>query len=567
MKPRSVSLSFFLLGFYLPEISETRRGVKPQQAYTDNLRLVDGSLKCSGKLQVKSGSTWYPLCHDFFSRESGMVACRELGCGFYHDFVGTEEIRDDFFFSSVLKCNGSEEHLLDCPAEPLKESEKEQLYCYNTELTCGTHPTSPGITLHNPQEFLVSKVQVLKGQRFAISCSKYTSYKILSFRLRTGVYGANPATYIQPAVEREALFLFPPAGDNDGGRYECDYNTDFKPDIFSKAEKLNIEVKDPVDVRLSGTVTRCSGRLELLHDGEWRPLSSRHSWSLKEAEVVCRQLNCGSAASTWRVDGSAQPTWHLYSDCHGSERVLMDCGTVRGRRSLSSFTEVVCSDILTQPSITLVRDDPEMSHVVFNHYSFHFTCSIEPQYPGGHFSLAFTGPNRTFALTQPAVNHSATFLFQAADKSLQGNYSCVYHVSVENKTFSSESQSFSLVVEDNEFVMLDDGVEWNEYNYDRVACSGKLMVRDYDSSFFPLSADSAVWDLKHAAVVCRQLGCGSAVSTSIIQHPNNITVFRFFSDCDGSESALLECGDVKRWFSSSTVQVTCSGRKKKADQN
>ncbi|KAF3857648.1 hypothetical protein F7725_010849 [Dissostichus mawsoni] len=48
--------------------------------------------------------------------------------------------------------------------------------------------------------------------------------------------------------------------------------------------------------------------------------------------------------------------------------------------------------------------------------------------------------------TQPAVNHSAHFLFPAAEPAHQGNYSCVYHLLVRSHSFSSESRLLSVTV-------------------------------------------------------------------------------------------------------------------------
>ncbi|KAG7459643.1 hypothetical protein MATL_G00212900 [Megalops atlanticus] len=77
--------------------------------------------------------------------------------------------------------------------------------------------------------------------------------------------------------------------------------------------------------------------------------------------------------------------------------------------------------------------------------SFTITCSTPPQYPGGFFNLTFTGSNRTE--TQVAVNHSASFLFPAADYSHQGNYSCVYETTVSTRNFSSpQSELLPLMV-------------------------------------------------------------------------------------------------------------------------
>ncbi|KAI4788663.1 hypothetical protein KUCAC02_035713 [Chaenocephalus aceratus] len=79
---------------------------------------------------------------------------------------------------------------------------------------------------------------------------------------------------------------------------------------------------------------------------------------------------------------------------------------------------------------------------VFRGSTFTISCSIQPQYPGGSFLLS----SSTHNYTQPAVNHSAHFLFPAAEPAHQGNYSCVYHVSAFPQDSSSESRLLSVIV-------------------------------------------------------------------------------------------------------------------------
>ena len=111
---------------------------------------------------------------------------------------------------------------------------------------------------------------------------------------------------------------------------------------------------EPNDVRLVGGASRCAGKVELLHQGEWRRLVrySSYGWTLKTAAIVCRELDCGSAVSTrWVTDGEKRPVWWFKSNCTGSESTLRECGSVDGNRNSYTVQELICSgNILSIPS-------------------------------------------------------------------------------------------------------------------------------------------------------------------------------------------------------------------------
>ena len=78
-----------------------------------------------------------------------------------------------------------------------------------------------------------------------------------------------------------------------------------------------------------GGASQCTGRLEMKHQGEWRPVDAYTSkWNQSSSAVVCRQLDCGSAVSVKTSLGfKEQPVWMITSPCVGSESSLRECGT------------------------------------------------------------------------------------------------------------------------------------------------------------------------------------------------------------------------------------------------
>nr|XP_055049755.1 uncharacterized protein LOC129435874 [Misgurnus anguillicaudatus] len=99
---------------------------------------------------------------------------------------------------------------------------------------------------------------------------------------------------------------------------------------------------------------------------------------------------------------------------------------------------------LQKPNISLsgLFDFGHQGSVITRGHSFTITCSSESQYSGGFFSL-FSGSN--IISSEPAVNHSAVFIFPEADYSHEGNYSCVYEVIVSSRKFDSDVSDLLLI--------------------------------------------------------------------------------------------------------------------------
>lgn len=92
----------------------------------------------------------------------------------------------------------------------------------------------------------------------------------------------------------------------------------------------------------------CSGRVELKYLKDWGTVCAA-SWNMRAANVLCGQLNCGSAVavleSDWFGTGNGQ-IWADMFDCQGEETHLSQCPILSWSRAACSHKQdagVICN--------------------------------------------------------------------------------------------------------------------------------------------------------------------------------------------------------------------------------
>ncbi|KAI9534222.1 hypothetical protein NQZ68_014518, partial [Dissostichus eleginoides] len=401
------------------------------------VKLVGGESRCAGDLEVEHQGEWRPVdSYSPWTLKTAGVACRELDCGSAVSVGEREESSERPVWRIRPDCVESGSALREC-ADSSSSKHFLNLTCSDSvrllggtglcsgRLEVNSDPSNPSWSSVCEADFDQQDAQVVCRQ---LGCGAPSV-------LQGALYGEGEA----PMWTKEFQ-----CGGHESALLDC--SSASERNTCSTGTAVSLTCSEPGGVKLVGGESRCAGDLEMEHEGEWKPVGYFSLWNLKAAAVACRELDCGSAVSVGRrKESSWRSVWRIRSLCVESGSALRECAAAY---SSEYFLTLTCSDKLFQPNISVsssmdgVSGAQQQGFQAFRGSTFSISCSIQPQYPGGSFLLS----SSTHNYTQPAVNHSAHFLFPAAEPAHQGNYSCVYHVSAFSQDLSSESRLLSVTV-------------------------------------------------------------------------------------------------------------------------
>uniref|UniRef100_A0A8B9E0G4 Soluble scavenger receptor cysteine-rich domain-containing protein SSC5D n=1 Tax=Anser cygnoides TaxID=8845 RepID=A0A8B9E0G4_ANSCY len=551
------------------------------------LRLVNGSHRCAGRVEVFQNEEWGAVCDRGWDKKDAEVVCRQLGCGTALSASGEIHLGSGSLRTWLdnVSCEGTEQSLTKCRASPLGESSCSHGK-YASVVCSGSAVSSfAPVRLVDGPGRCAGRVEVFHREQWGTVCDdswEFPDAAVVCRQLDCGVVISAPrrayfgqgrgpiwlddvnCTGTEAALSECKL--------KGWGVHGCDHDEDASVVCSGSG------ISDLGDLRLVNGSDKCSGRLEVFHDQRWGTVCA-DGWDLAEAHVVCRQLGCGAARSATdssQFGNGPDLLWVDAVECTGTERALFECKVkLWGAQSCKSrgYASVVCSvavdsDLGSPEALRLVNGPHRCSGrvEVFHSWQWGTICD-----DGWDLSDAEVVCRQLGCGTAVSAQGLSSFGQGSGPIWLEGVRCLGTEATLAECPIKPSGLHGCSHMEDASVVCSGSGV--SRITVLRLVgglnmCLGRVEVF-YNNEWGTVCDDN--WDVSDATVVCRQLGCGTALSApgSARFGWGSGRIWLDEVNCTGEENDISQC-KAKTWgvhncHHGEDAGVVCSGNSSSAE--
>ncbi|XP_078391572.1 scavenger receptor cysteine-rich domain-containing protein DMBT1-like [Cetorhinus maximus] len=484
-----------------------------------DLRLSSGATRCSGRLETQHGTQWGTICDVYFGLEDAGVVCDHLRCGAVAEILGGAHFGKGTgpVWRENYRCRGNESSFWDCPV-----SSWDQIQCsHENDVSVICSGDNWSLRLTNGGSRCDGRVETDSSGiwgRVQDSLWDLNDSKVVCRELDCGdaIAAYNPSKYGES--EGPVWVNYVQCEGNELHLQNCSsflFNSS-----LTDSNDVGVLCSEHMQIRLSEGNSPCAGRVEVYYDGIWGSVFD-DSWDVANAHVACKQLGCGNALEMTLPDScrpGSGPIWLDEINCSEHKELRLVNGMHRCEGRVEVFYNgtwgTVCSESLDSHDAEVICKQLQCGHLASIDY---------------YARLFGEGSGPIWLDEVECMSHESTIWQCQTDP--WGKHNC-HHREDAGVVCSESGLGLRLA-----------GGNSN--------CSGRVEIL-FNNNWAMVCDHSR--GMADANVVCRQLGCSSALRTTGGANfgQGESDIWMNGVECTGEESFLTDCP------SSATGQPDCN---------
>ncbi|XP_012664829.1 scavenger receptor cysteine-rich type 1 protein M130 isoform X1 [Otolemur garnettii] len=519
---------------------EQDAGVTCSNGSNLEMRLMNGGNRCSGRIEVKFQGKWGTVCDDNFNIDHASVVCKQLECGSAVSFSGSATFGEGsgpIWFDDLV-CDGNESALWNCKHQGwgkhnCDHAEDVGVICLegadlSLRLVDGVNECSGRLEVKFQGEWGTVCDDSWDNYDAAVVCKQLQCPTAITAIGRVNASeGSGPIWLDSVSCQGHEPAVWQ-CKHREWGKHYCNHNEDAGVTCSDGSD---------MELRLKGGGSRCAGTVEV----EIQKLIGKvceRGWGLKEADVVCRQLGCGSALKTsYQMYSKMKTTntWLFVNSCDGNETSLWGCRNWQwGGLSCDHYDEarITCS-AHREPRL-VGGDIPCSGRVEVKHGdTWGSVCDSDFSLEAASVLCRELQCGTVVSILGGAHFGQGSGQIWAEEFRCEGHEShlSLCPVAPRPEGICSHSRDVGVVCSRYTEIRLVNG---------KTPCEGRVELKMLGAWG---SLCSSHWDMEDAHVLCQQLKCGIAISTSGGSHfgKGNGQIWRHMFHCTGTEQHMGDC--------------------------